>query len=242
MKRFTIVAILIGVLCNGLMPVSAKPILPEQAQLPIPQGFCIRMSVPYEDGFAFDVQGLSVWLNPIVAEIHFPDESNNGIYEVVGWFFTDEAREIIGVGQADTTDGRVFIDALRGEFFVDGEGSLEILPPSACSFPAYSDNAALAQTFLVPETGYDVYQIINSQGILSFRVTQEDLANAEAGGVLGSNEAGNITFVYKGNGQCTVNYPYPDGKMGSKTFICQGKITDWGRIPLDPNILIITSE
>jgi hypothetical protein len=222
------------------MPVSAKPNTPEQAQLPIPQGFCIRMSVPvYEDGVVLDLQGLSVELIPLVFDIYFSEDLNTDVYEVVGWFFTDEAQEITSFGMGLDDFGSVFVDALRGVFDVYGSGSLEVLPPSACSFPAYSDNAALAQTFLVPDTGYDVYQIFNGQGILSFRVSQDDLANAEAGDVLGSNEAGNITFVYKGNGQCTVTYPYPDGKTNSKTFTCQGKITDWGRIPLEPNFFII---
>jgi len=236
MKRLLATIIIIGIFCIGLIPVSAKPLLPEQAKLPIPQGFCIRMSVPiYENGIVIDMEGLSVELIPVVFNIYFSEELNTDVYEIVGWFFTDEAQEISSLGMGIDDFGYVFIDALRGYFDIYGAGSLEVLPPSACSFPAYRDNAALAQTFLVPETGYDIYQIFDGNGIFSFRVTQDDLANAKAGDVLGSNDAGNITFVYNGNGQCTVTYPYPDGKMGSKTFICQGEITDWGRVPLEPN-------
>lgn len=237
MKRFTIITILIGILCIGLMPVSAKSILPEQSQLPVPQGFCIRMAIPVDENVAiFDVQGLSIGMIPITFDIYLSEELNTTIYEVVGWIFTDEIRQLASFDiDLDEVTHIVLVDALSGLFMnFTEEAILDLLPPSACSFPMYRDNAALAQTFLVPETGYDVYQIFNGQGVLSFRVTQDNLANAVAGDVLGSNDAGNITFVYNGSGQCTVSYPYPDGKTNSKTFTCLGEITDWGRIPLDP--------
>ncbi|MCL4252625.1 MAG: hypothetical protein KJ043_02465 [Anaerolineae bacterium] len=231
MRRFIVVGILISILAISLTPASAK--------LPIPQGFCVQITVPiYDEGAVLLVEGLSVELIPLRFELYLSEEFDTNVYEIIGWFFTDEAAEVASFGPNIDDFADVFIDALRGYFDVIGEGSLVILPPSACSFPAYRDNAALAQTFLVPETGYDVYQIFDGNGIFSFRVTEEDLANAQTGDVLGSNEAGNITFTYNGNGLCTVEYPYPDGKMGSSSFICQGDVTDWGRVPLEPGFII----
>lgn len=231
MRRFIIVGILISLLAISLTPASAK--------LPIPQGFCVQITVPiYDEGIVVLIEGLSVELVPLRFEFYFSEELDGEVYEILGWFFTDEAAEVGSVGPGIDDFGGAFIDALRGYFDSYGEGSIVILPPSACSFPAYRDNAALAQAFLVPDTGYDVYQIFDSKGIFSFRVSETALANAQAGDVLGSNEAGNITFTYNGNGVCTVAYPYPDGKMGSSSFICQGDITDWGRVPLEPNFII----
>jgi len=239
MKRLMIIASLIGVLCIGLIPVSAKSVLPEQSQLPIPQGFCVQLTVPiYDEGIVLEMIGNSVFFIPIHIDFYFSEDLNGDVYEVIGWIFTDEVTVIISEGMGLDDFSGVAVDALHGLFESIGGGSAVILPASACSFPAYRDNAALAQAFLVPETGYDVYQIFDGSGIFSFRVTQDALANAEAGDVLGSNEAGNITFTYNGNGVCTVTYPYTDGKTGSKSFICQGKITDWGRLPVDPNFFL----
>jgi len=239
MKRFLVAIIIIGILFVGLMPVSAKSILPEQSQLPIPQGFCIEMIVPvYDEGIIFDFLGNSVSFAPVYINLFFSEDLQQDMYEVRGWIFTDEVKQVISIGPGIEDFGVVGFEGLGGDFIVEGNATLKLLPANACSFPAYRDNAALAQTFLVPETGYDVYQIFDGAGIFSFRVTQDDLANAEAGDVLGSNEAGNITFTYNGNGVCTVTYPYTDGKTGSKSFICQGKITDWGRLPVDPNFFL----
>jgi len=240
MKRLMIVALLIGILSMVLTPVSAKSNTPQQSQLPIPQGFCVQLTVPiYVDGIVVNIKGLSVELIPVQFDLFFSEELNGDVYQITGWMFTDEAQELDSFGLGVDESARAFIDALRGEFFALGDASIVLLSRNACSFPAYRDNAALAQTYLVPDTGYDVYQIFDGAGILSFRVTQEALANAEAGDVLGSNDAGNITFTYNGNGQCTVAYPYPDGKMGSKTFTCQGQITNWGRVPLEQNVIFI---
>lgn len=231
MRRFIVIGILISLLAISLTPASAK--------LPIPQGFCVHITVPiYDGGVVVLIEGLSVELIPIRFELYLSEELDGDVYEIIGWFFTDEAAEVGSMGPGIDDFGGAFIDALRGYIDTYGEGSIVILPPSACSFPAYRDNAALAQAFLVPDTGYDVYQIFDSKGIFSFRVSETALANAQAGDVLGSNEAGNITFTYNGSGVCTVAYPYPDGKMGSSSFICQGDITDWGRVPLEPGFII----
>lgn len=240
MKRLMIIASLIGILCIGLIPVSAKSILPKQSELPIPQGFCVQLTVPiYDEGIVVEMIGNSIFFIPIHADFFFSEDLNGDVYELTGWVFTDEVSVVVSEGLGIDDFSGAAIDALHGLIETIGSGNVVILPASACSFPAYRDNAALGQAFLVPETGYDVYQIFDGNGIFSFRVTQDALANAEAGDVLGSNEAGNITFAYNGNGQCTVTYPYPDGKMGSSTFTCQGKITDWGRIPPYPNVILV---
>jgi hypothetical protein len=240
MKRFIALAFFICIFSMALMPVSASPNTPQRSQLPIPQGFCVQLTVPiYDEGLIMALIGNSVELVPLRLELYFSEELNGDVYQVTGWMFTDEAQDLASFGVSSEEFGYIFIDALRGDFFTIGEGSLVLLSRNACSFPAYQDNAALAQTYLVPDVGYDVYQVFDGAGILSFRVSQDDLAGASAGEVLGSNDAGNITFTYNGGGTCTVSYPYPDGKTNSKTFICQGQITDWGRTPIEPNVIFL---
>ena len=237
MKRFSIVVLFIALFSIALTPISASPITPQRSQLPIPQGFCVQFSLPVGDwGIVYAIGGNSIGLIPLYIELLVEDGVEGDIYRVTGWMFTDEAYEIYSVDSYEYISAG--FEALTGFSLTNGGGDIRILSPNACSFKAYQDNAALAQTYLVPDTGYDIYQIFDGAGILSFRVTQEALANASAGDVLGSNDAGNITFTYNGSGTCTVAYPYPDGKTNSKTFICQGEITDWGRIPIEPNYLL----
>ncbi|MDX2077369.1 MAG: hypothetical protein SFZ02_13130 [bacterium] len=240
MKRFITLIFLVSLFSLALTPISASSKTPQVSQLPIPQGFCVQITVPvYAEGIIAHLTGNSVGLIPLHLDIFFSEELKGDVYQITGWMFTDQAQSVESYGMGFDEFAYLFIDALSGEFFAFGDGSISLLSRNACSFPAYRDNAALAQTYLVPDTGYDVYQIFDGAGILSFRVTQEALANASAGDVLGSNDAGNITFTYNGGGKCTVAYPYPDGKMGSKTFTCQGEITDWGRTPIEPNFFFL---
>jgi hypothetical protein len=240
MKRFFVITFLISLFSLALIPVSAKPNTPQQSELPIPQGFCVQFSIPIGDlGIVYAIGGNSIGLIPLYVELLVEDGVEGDIYRVTGWIFTDEAYEIYSVDSYEFISAG--FEALTGFSLTNGGGDIRILSRNACSFKAYQDNAALAQTYLVPDTGYDVYQIFDGAGILSFRVTQDDLAGASAGEVLGSNDAGNISFTYNGGGTCTVVYPYPDGKIGSSTFVCQGEITDWGRVlkTLEFSIIII---
>jgi hypothetical protein len=236
MKRFSIVVFLVALFSIALTPISASSKTLQVSQLPVPQGFCVQLTVPvYAEGLVATLTGNSVGLIPLHIEIFFSEELNGDVYQITGWMFTDQAQSLQSLGMGFDEYAYAFMDALTGTFLTEGDASLVLLSRNACSFKAYRDNAALAQTYLVPDTGYDVYQIFDGAGVLSFRVTQEALANASAGDVLGSNDAGNITFTYNGGGTCTVVYPYPDGKMGSSTFTCQGEITDWGRTPIEEN-------
>ncbi|HRF97974.1 MAG TPA: hypothetical protein PLZ51_22365 [Aggregatilineales bacterium] len=237
MKRFLVLTFLISLFSLALIPVSAKPNTPEQSQLPIPQGACVRFRIPIQDfGFVIGLGGNSIDFAPTYVELLLENGVPGDFYEVTGWIFTDEAYIITSFGTTGFS-GSAF-EGLTGLIETIGGGSVELLSRNACSFNAYRDNAALAQTYLVPDVGYDVYQIFDGAGILSFRVSQEALAGASAGEVLGSNDAGNITFTYNGGGTCTVAYPYPDGKTNSATFICQGEITDWGRTPIESNFFL----
>ena len=238
MKRFITLTFLISLFSLALIPVSAKPNTPQQSELPIPQGACVRFRIPIQDwGFVIGFGGNSVYLAPTYVELLLENGVPGDFYEVTGWIFTDEIYVVESFGT--TGFSGAFFDGLSGYIDSIGGGSVELLSRNACSFPAYRDNAALAQTYLVPDTGYDVYQIFDGAGLLSFRVNQDDLAGASAGDVLGSNDAGNITFTYNGGGTCTVVYPYPDGKIGSSTFTCQGEITDWGRVLKTLGFIII---
>lgn len=166
--------------------------------------------------------GSSVWLTPEYYVILVFGGVEGDVYEGVLFVPTDVAFDMVSY---DTTiNPYFFFEGLGANFFAINGAYLEIIDSQNCSFEAYDDNAALAQTYMVPNKGFDVYQIFpidgESEGILSFTVTIADIAGASAGEVLGSNDAGNIYFTYLGGGKCSVTYPYPDGKTNSRSFAC----------------------
>ncbi|HRF98130.1 MAG TPA: hypothetical protein PLZ51_23145, partial [Aggregatilineales bacterium] len=135
----------------------------------------------------------SIWLVPQYYVVLVDGDMNEGdILEITLFVPTDLAFDMISY---DTTNPSYLIfEGLGANFITGGGASLQIVTGEACSFQAYDDNAALAQTYMVPNKGFDVYQIFPvdgvSEGILSFTVSIEDISGASAGDVLGGNEAG----------------------------------------------------
>jgi len=225
MKRIVLTFVFVLMLLVSIAPISAKTITPQQSTLPIPKGFCIYFSIPIGDvgiidSFIYD----SIWGNIEAIGIFVFFDYQPGDY-LEGRLFvpSDTAFDL---NSYDTTvfDPYLIFEGLGGNFLAINGAYLEIIDSQNCSFQAYKDNAALAQTYMVPNKGFDVYQIFPidgvSEGILSFTVSLADIAGASAGEVLGSNSAGNIYFTYLGGGKCSVTYPYPDGKTNSRSFVC----------------------
>lgn len=206
-----------------ISPASAKMIKPDRSQLPVPLGFCVRASVPIGDLELVDsLFGNSIWLNAEYYVIWIDGDAEGDTFELIFFVNTDVAFDMLSYNTSGSA--YIFFNGLDAFSFEFNGGELEILDGQYCSIQAYHDNAALAQTYMVPNKGYDVYQIFNingeSEGILSFTVTIADIMNAKAGAILGKNEAGNIYFTYLGGGKCAVTYPYPDGKTNTQSFTC----------------------
>ena len=223
MKRLVLTFVFVLMLLVSIAPISAKTITPQQSKLPIPLGFCIYFSVPVGDiGIVDSLIGSSVWLIPEYYAILVFGGVEGDIYESILFVPTDIAFDINSYDS--TLSPYLFFEGLGANFLAINGAYLEIIDSQNCSFQAYKDNAALAQTYMVPNKGFDVYQIFPidgvSEGILSFTVSLADIAGASAGEVLGSNSAGNIYFTYLGGGKCSVTYPYPDGKTNSRSFVC----------------------
>jgi hypothetical protein len=216
--------LIIGVL-SVAMPISAKTNTLEQSTLPIPLGFCIYFSIPIGDSeFVDSFIGESIWLIPqYYVVLVNGDLSAGDTLEGVIFVPTDIVFDINSY-DSGFFDPYLFFEGLGANFFAINGAELNIVDSQNCSFQAYDDNAALAQTYMVPNKGFDVYQIFPvdgvSEGILSFTVSIDDISGASAGDVLGSNDAGNIYFTYNGGGTCSVTYPYPDGKTNSQSFVC----------------------
>ncbi len=224
MKHLLRALLIIGVLSVAIMPVSAKTTTPEQSTLPIPVGFCVSFSIPLGDIGVIDsfiynsIWGSSESYGILIFSNFTPGELFEGILFVP----SDTSFDLFSYDSI-LFDYLIF-DGLSGFFATFNDASVSIIDSQNCSFKVYDDNAALAQTYMVPNKGFDVYQIFpvdgEDTGILSFTVTVDDIAGASAGTVLGSNDAGNIYFTYVGGGKCSVTYPYPDGKTNSQLFTC----------------------
>ncbi len=225
MKRIILTCVVVFMLLVSIAPISATTVTPEQSTLPIPKGFCIYFSIPIGDvGIIDSFIYNSIWYNIEDIQVFvFFDYQPGDIVEGRLFVPSDTAFDL---NSYDTTilDPYFIFEGLGGNFFAINGAYLEIIDSQYCSFQAYDDNAALAQTYMVPNKGFDVYQIFVidgvSEGFLSFTVSIDDIAGASAGEVLGSNDAGNIYFTYLGGGKCSVTYPYPDGKSNRQSFVC----------------------
>ncbi|MCU0482247.1 MAG: hypothetical protein MUE54_13720 [Anaerolineae bacterium] len=224
MKRALVLIAVVMMLVATIIPASARTNTPEQSVLPIPVGFCVSFSIPIGDiGIIDSFIYNSIWGNiQAIGILIFYDFTPGELFEGVLFVPSDTAFDL---NSYDTGfDPYLIFDGLSGNFFTANGANLSIIDSQNCSFQVYKDNAALAQTYMVPNRGFDVYQIFQSEGasvgVVSFTVSIEDISGASAGDVLGSNEAGNIYFTYLGGGMCSTTYPYPDGKINSKSFVC----------------------
>ncbi|PJF27893.1 MAG: hypothetical protein CUN52_13885 [Phototrophicales bacterium] len=223
MKRIILTLSFVLILVITIAPASAKVITPDQSKLPVPLGFCVRATLPIGDmNFVDSLFGSSIWVTALSYVVWINGDAQGDTFELTLFINTDVAFDVASYDSGGSP--YVFFNGLNADMSEFNGANIQVVDGQYCSIQAYKDNAALAQTYMVPNKGYDVYQIFQidgrSQGILSFTVTIDDIMNAKAGDVLGKNEAGNIYFTYLGGGTCAVTYPYPDGKTNTKSFTC----------------------
>lgn len=225
MKRILVLVAIVMILMASVIPAAARTNTPEQSSLPIPVGFCVYFSIPLGDiGLVDSYIYNSIWGSiQAIGYFIFYDFVPGEKFEGIVFVPADTAFDLYSY-DSSVYDPYLIFEGLGGNFFGINGADVGVTDSQNCSFQVYDDNAALAQTYMVPNKGFDVYQIFpvdgESTGILSFTVSIEDISGASAGDVLGSNEAGNIYFTYLGGGKCSVTYPYPDGKTNSNSFTC----------------------